>query len=47
MLKINVFLFSAICLSFLHFGHTYLITIDAKGQECLFERVDAGVKLSK
>lgn len=47
MIHIKITFVAIVLLELLRLGESYLITIDARAQECFHERVQSGTKLSK
>lgn len=47
MIKLKILFLTTLLLELVHFGQSYIITVDARAQECFHERVDAGTKMSK
>lgn len=47
MVQVKITFVAIVLLELLRLGESYLITIDARAQDCFHERVQAGTKLSK
>lgn len=47
MIQLNIVCLTTILLALFKSSQSYMITVDARGQECFHEKVQVGSKMSK